>query len=84
MVLKVIDVSAHNGNIIWNRVKGTADAAVLRAGYPRIRNCRHSGDGREVQGKRFGGERAGHSDRCVLALAGSKREGSRRRSGISY
>lgn len=31
--LKVIDVSAHNGTILWKNVKGKVDAAILRAGY---------------------------------------------------
>ncbi len=33
MVLKVIDVSQHNGTITWKNVKGKVDAAILRAGY---------------------------------------------------
>lgn len=33
MTLKVIDVSAHNGTILWRNVKGKVDAAILRAGY---------------------------------------------------
>lgn len=33
MTLKVIDVSAHNGTILWKNVKGKVDAAILRAGY---------------------------------------------------
>lgn len=33
MALKVIDVSAHNGNIIWNKLYGMVDAVILRAGY---------------------------------------------------
>ncbi len=33
MKLKVIDVSQHNGKIVWNSVKGNADAAIIRAGY---------------------------------------------------
>lgn len=33
MILKVIDVSQHNGNITWKNVKGNADAVILRAGY---------------------------------------------------
>ena len=31
MALKVIDVSAHNGNIIWNKLYGMVDAVILRA-----------------------------------------------------
>ena len=33
MALKVIDISAHNGNIIWNKLYGKVDAVILRAGY---------------------------------------------------
>lgn len=33
MTLNVIDVSEYNGNIDWKRVKGSIDAAIIRAGY---------------------------------------------------
>ena len=35
--MKGIDVSVHNGNIDWNRVKSAGiDFAILRAGYGRV------------------------------------------------
>lgn len=35
--MKGIDVSVHNGNIDWNRVKNAGIAfAILRAGYGRV------------------------------------------------
>lgn len=36
MVKKGIDVSKHQGVINWNKVKGNADFAIIRAGYGRV------------------------------------------------
>lgn len=33
MLMKVIDVSEHQGTIDWNRVKPQINAAILRVGY---------------------------------------------------
>lgn len=32
-VMKIIDISEHNGNINWDKVKGNIDAVIIRAGY---------------------------------------------------
>lgn len=46
-ILKVIDVSSHNGIIKWNYVKGNCDGVIIRAGY------RGYGSGKNVTDVQF-------------------------------